>query len=294
MRRSGLRQIEQRVTCRSPLAGAAAPDHPLSACIARQLNFWAASWDGWNSAEGRMVLEESLAVLRRWQLPADTGTTLMFLANNANATGDFRRAEEMAREAWSLMRLGYGDDTWFAAIAAREVGLSLLGQERYAEAEPFLVDSYAILVAQTGEDAGETRSVRRNIIDLYFAWDKPERAGPYVQTNLEAARRAAEAPGASANDKNVCAWNLLTCEPADLRDPETALRLAREASTMTNHSNPPILDTLALAQHLTGDTTAAIRTEKKALSLLTVDNPGRSNYEAAIARFEAAVESESK
>ncbi len=63
---------------------------------------------------------------------------------------------------------------------------------------------------------------------------------------------------------------------------------------MTNHVNPPILDTLALAQHLTGDTAAAIETERKALSLLPADGPGRSGYEAAIARFEAALEDESK
>ncbi len=115
-----------------------------------------------------------------------------------------------------------------------------------------------------------------------------------MQTRLERARRAAEAPGASANDKNTCAWNLLICEPADLRDPETALRLAREASAMTNDASPPILDTLALAQHLTGDTAAAIETEETALSLLPADGPGRGDYEDAIAKFEAALEDESK
>jgi tetratricopeptide (TPR) repeat protein len=271
------------------------PDHALSAFIARQLNFWVAGWDGWADMESRrMMVEESLPVLRHWQLPADTGTSLVFLAASANGTGAYRRAEGMAREAWSLMRVAYGDDTWFAAIAAREVGRSLLGQERYAEAEPYLVDSYAILVGQTGEDAGEARWARRILVDLYVAWDKPDRARPYVRTTIEGARRTAEAPGASADDKNTCAWNLLTCDPADLRDPETALRLARQASAMTNYASPPILDTLALAQHLTGDTAAAIETEKKALSLLPADSPARGDYEAAIARFEATFEDESR
>ncbi|MEE8153346.1 MAG: tetratricopeptide repeat protein, partial [Phycisphaerales bacterium] len=271
------------------------PEHPLSAFIARQLTFWAASWEGWASAElRRMMFEESLPVLRHWQLSVETATALTFLAAHTNETGAYRRAEDMAREAWSLMRLAYGDDTWFAAIAAREVGRSLLGQERYAEAEPLLVDSYAILVGQSDEGAWETRSARRNIIDLYVAWDKPERARPYVQTNIERARRTAEAPGASANDKNICAWNLLTCEPADLRDPETALRLAREACARTGNANPAYLDTLALAQHLTGDTAAAIETEERALSLLPADAPGRGDYEAALAKFETALEDESK
>ncbi len=58
---------------------------------------------------------------------------------------------------------------------------------------------------------------------------------------------------------------------------------------MTHNANPPSLDTLALAQHLTGDTPAAIETEKKALSLLPPDASGRGDYEAALAKFEAAL-----
>ncbi len=50
-----------------------------------------------------------------------------------------------------------------------------------------------------------------------------------------------------------------------------------------------MLATLALAQHLTGDTPAAIETQKKALSLLAPDAPDRGDYEAALARFEAAL-----
>ncbi len=58
---------------------------------------------------------------------------------------------------------------------------------------------------------------------------------------------------------------------------------------MTDNANPGYLDTLALAQHLTGDTAAAIETEKKALSLLPPDASDRGDYEAALARFEAAL-----
>ena len=87
----------------------------------------------------------------------------------------------------------------------------------------------------------------------------------------------------------LLAWNLLTCEPADLRDPRAALRLARDACAMTDDADPAYLDTLALAQHLTGDTPAAIETEKKALSLLPPDASDRGEYEAALAKFEAAL-----
>ena len=81
----------------------------------------------------------------------------------------------------------------------------------------------------------------------------------------------------------------MTCEPDDLRDPEAALRLARDACALTDNTNPAILDTLALAQHLTGDTPAAIETAKKALSLSPPDAPRRGELEAALAKFEAAL-----
>ena len=103
-------------------------------------------------------------------------------------------------------------------------------------------------------------------------------------------RLRADRPGAAPDDKNAAAWELLTCEPTDLRDPDAALPLARDACAMTNNANHTYLDTLALAQHLTGDTPAAIETEKKALSLLPPDAPERSDYEAALARFEVALE----
>ena len=70
---------------------------------------------------------------------------------------------------------------------------------------------------------------------------------------------------------------------------EPALYLARDACAMTDIANHAFLDTLALALHLTGDTPAAIETQKKALSLLPPDAPERGDYEAALARFEAAL-----
>ena len=65
--------------------------------------------------------------------------------------------------------------------------------------------------------------------------------------------------------------------------------MAPRAVDKVGGNDPAVLDTLALAQHLTGDTAAAIKTEKKALSLLPADAPGRGDYEAALARFEASL-----
>ncbi|MCZ6834810.1 MAG: serine/threonine-protein kinase [Planctomycetota bacterium] len=100
-------------------------------------------------------------------------------------------------------------------------------------------------------------------------------------------------PEATAGNLNEAAWLLLTVNPERHRDPTAALELSLRACDKTEYSDPVMLDTLALAHHLTGDTATAIETEKKALSLLPVDTPGRGDYEAALSRFEAALESES-
>ena len=58
---------------------------------------------------------------------------------------------------------------------------------------------------------------------------------------------------------------------------------------MTNNTNHAYLDTLSHAQHVTGDTPTAIETQQKALLLLPQGTAGRSDYEAALARYEAAL-----
>jgi tetratricopeptide (TPR) repeat protein len=106
-------------------------------------------------------------------------------------------------------------------------------------------------------------------------------------------KRDAERQDARADARNAYAWKLLTVDPVDRDEAKAALAIALRANEMTDHENPMYLDTLALAQHLTGNTPAAIETEKKALSLLPTD-AGRESYEAALAKFEAALEDESK
>ncbi len=55
---------------------------------------------------------------------------------------------------------------------------------------------------------------------------------------------------------------------------------------MTNYANPAILDTLALAQHLTGDTATAIETQRRVVELLPADE----SLAETLARYEAALQ----
>ena len=86
----------------------------------------------------------------------------------------------------------------------------------------------------------------------------------------------------------------MTCEPEDLRDPQTALRFALQAVEMSDGENAGILDTLALAFFMTGDTAKAIETQVKAVSLLPPgESSVRTEIEANLAKYRQAAKNES-
>ena len=77
----------------------------------------------------------------------------------------------------------YGSDHWRTAWALCTQGASLTKLGRYAEAEPLLLESYKQLSDNTGARVVHIDTARRNLMDLYTAWDRP----------LDAARYSADA-----------------------------------------------------------------------------------------------------
>ncbi len=78
-------------------------------------------------------------------------------------------------------------------------------------------------------------------------------------------RRALELNPGLAGAANNLAWLLATASDPAVRDGEEALRLARSAAEMTDHTDPGVLDTLAAAYAEQGRFEDAVRTAKQAL-----------------------------
>jgi tetratricopeptide (TPR) repeat protein len=114
-----------------------------------------------------------------------------------------------------------------------------------------------------------------------------EEARRHARRSLALYKAEAEKAEATPDDVNRYAWQLLTVVPPDLRDPRTALTWAGKGVEMTRGENPDMLDTLALAHHLSGDREAAIATGQRALDLLPPGAPRRRDFEASLARFKA-------
>ncbi len=133
----------------------------------------------------------------------------------------------------------------------------------------------------------------KTLTQILVKQGKPDEARPYVAKVIRHRRRAAEQPDANASDLNEYAWFLLTCEPDDLRDAQAALPVAKRAVEMSGGENAAILDTLALAYFMTGDTAKAVETQEKAVSVLSSGDPLRTELEANLAKYRQAAKNES-
>jgi hypothetical protein len=65
------------------------------------------------------------------------------------------------------------------AAVLQVLGLSLLDQGRYAEAEPLLLHSVAALTSTFGEAHERAAEARRKLVSVYEAWGRPAQASRF-------------------------------------------------------------------------------------------------------------------
>jgi non-specific serine/threonine protein kinase/serine/threonine-protein kinase len=108
----------------------------------------------------------------------------------------------------------------------------------------------------------------------------------YTKRLLATEKARVERPSATASDLNSYAWDLITCQQTQLRNPALGLSVAKRAAAMTDYHNPGILDTLALALFNTGDRAGAMEFERQAVAA-TANVSERKGYEATLRRYQA-------
>ncbi len=200
--------------------------------------------------------------------------------------GDPGEAVPALRSALAIQRRVSGEDhgrtLHFRSDLAR--CYELMG--RYEDAAAEFQMAVEGQKSSLGTDHADTLHSLSSLATLHNRHGDSDKARPFV-AELLAARKALAETSSEAGPKNAYAWLALTSEPADLRDPESALAFALEANELGGFENPGHLDTLALAYHRTGDTTTAIRTLRKAIALLPEgDSELRSELERRLGEFE--------
>lgn len=131
--------------------------------------------------EALAIFREVVAIDRR-KLGNDHPELAITIGNLATVTqgsGDAQGAEPLYREALAIAEASLEPGHGGVARARSQLGGNLQLQERYREAEPYLLQAYESYFDSGGAEDRRTRRAAERLVKLYEAWGKPERAEPY-------------------------------------------------------------------------------------------------------------------
>jgi len=226
------------------------------------------------SAEATTLSRQTLEIQKR-VLGEEHPVTLSNMANLANlleGQGLNDEAETISLQVLETSERVLGTEHRQTLGAITNLGLLYNSMERFEDAVKMLEVSLPIKRRVLGLNHPWTGIAMRGLVTAYLALGLAEEALPLQRELLGFRVAPAETEDATASVLNGAAWALLTIENESLRDPERALGFAQRACAIPEQEGQApawsLLDTLALAQHRTGDTAAAVETQKRALALM--------------------------
>ncbi|HKL14377.1 MAG TPA: tetratricopeptide repeat protein, partial [Balneolaceae bacterium] len=154
-------------------------DHPTTMKSQSGLANLLAEQENYQKADS--LLQEVVSV-RRERLGEEhplLAQSLYELASVQYRAGGYESAARLSREALQIQQATLPEGHRRTALTQSLLGACLTDQQRYTEAEPLLDKSYALLSAQRGPQDKDTRQALQRLVNLYEAWDKPEKAALY-------------------------------------------------------------------------------------------------------------------
>jgi len=149
-------------------------DHPN---VARGLNNLAVLLQARGDSSGaESVARESLGMYKRL-VPGDSLDVALGLNNLAallQARGDPAGAETPAREGVAMYERMSGKDAFSTGNVRLKLGRALAGLNRFAEAEPELIETERVFSTARGVPPGRHKQCIEAIMALYESWDKAE------------------------------------------------------------------------------------------------------------------------
>lgn len=241
-------------------------EHPDTLTTLKELAL--ALWGPRRFAEAEAIHRHTLETQRRTlgEEHPDTIESLGHLGAVCRAQGKVHEAEPLLRRALELSRRVLGEEHPATAVALHNLGQLLEDQGGCAQAEPLYRRAYEVDRQVLGADHPRTVIPMNDLLRVLRIQGKTPEIRPLIVERLARLRRAAERPEADALALHTYAWELLHCEPADLRDPEAALPVARRAVALNDGQDAGMLETLALALQMTGNIDQAIDTQRRAIA----------------------------
>jgi serine/threonine protein kinase/tetratricopeptide (TPR) repeat protein len=232
--------------------------------------------------QGRLPEAEALDVewlqSARARLPADDPDLADAVAPRVHALliqEKFSEAEPLARECLAIGEKKRPDN-YLTFYSRSLLGACLLGQKKYAEAEPLLLSAYeGMKKRQDTIPVSRRPRLKETIQRLVKLYENTERFDQLAQwkaelTQFYVIQAKCYREGAEAGDVqalNNIARLLATCEDSAVRDGAAAMAYAEKAVAATNRKNPGILDTLAAAYAEAGQFAKAVSVQNEAIGL---------------------------
>ena len=250
-------------------------------------------------AEARTLFEEALATSRR-VYGEQSGPTIEGLRSYALAlltTGPEEQRNENVGEGLGLAERARTMVEKGRLVEGYSLNTLALAQHMAGHADKAIETQKKSLVLMPEEHVWRWDYEGR-LATYYRGAGRVDDAARMARQRLETLRRLLERGGETPKVLNEYARDLLTIEAPDLRDPAAALPLAERACALAEERGTygrwNYLDTLALAQHRTGDTGNAIDTQRRALGLLPPEyHLQRKEMEERLAEYEAALAAQS-
>ena len=104
------------------------------------------------------------------------GVAVSNLASVYLAREQFTRAEQLYREALAIFADTLPADHLNSAVAQVKLGRALVRQQRYGEAEGYLLNGYRLLTAQSSPTVSWLQTARQDLVSTYEALQRPEEA----------------------------------------------------------------------------------------------------------------------
>ncbi len=225
---------------------------------------------------------------------AETLQTANNLAILYYASERFAEAEPLYRKSLEVQRRQLGDEHPSTLGTITNLGMLYNSMERYEDAARLFEMSLPIKRRILGMGHPWTGYAMYGLATAYEHLDRRDEALPLLREMLELGCAAADMPDATALVLDEAALNLLMFDDEELCDPDRALRYAQRACAAEEAAGGgslwSYLDTLALAQYMTGNTAAAVETQKRAISLAP-DGTDLAAHEMRLAQYQAVLES---
>jgi serine/threonine protein kinase/tetratricopeptide (TPR) repeat protein len=164
------------------------PSHPHT--LATMANLAAGCLAAHQPDKALLLLHDFLAAQRQRLGPdhPNLARILAWFGHELLKYGHYTEAERVLRECLAIRQAKLPDD-WSTFNTQSLLGDSLLGQQRYGEAEPLLMQGFQGMLARAKTIPAPAQirltEARQRLVQLYEAWGRPEQAAQWRAARLD-------------------------------------------------------------------------------------------------------------